>query len=165
MWSGMIERCYSKDYHKRFPTYSDCYVSDDFKDYSKWVEWYENYQYKQDGWRLDKDLLVKGNKVYSKDTCVFLPQEINQVLVTGKKSRGKYLIGVYYHKHSKKLTSIISKYGKTVTLGYYDNEYDAHLAYKEAKESYIKELADKYKDLLDPRAYEALYNYTVDVDD
>ena len=34
-----------------------------------------------------------------------------------------------------------------------------------SNESYIKELADKYKDLLDPRAYEALYNYTVDIDD
>ena len=169
MWSKMIEGCYSKDYHKRFPTYSCCYVSDNFKDYSKWTEWYDNYKYKQDGngnpFHLDKDLLVKWNKVYSENTCVFLPQEINQVLVTGKKSRGKYLIGVYYHKHSKKLTSIISKYGKTVTLGYCDNEYDAFKAYKEAKESYIKELADKYKDLLDPRAYEALYNYNVDIDD
>ena len=67
MWSGMIERCYSKDFHKRFPTYSDCYVYDDFKDYSKWVEWCENYQYKQDGWHLDKDLLIKGNKWYEVD--------------------------------------------------------------------------------------------------
>ena len=59
----------------------------------------------------------------------------------------------------------MTKYGKNTTLGYYDNEYDAHLAYKQAKEAYLKQLADKYKDMLDPRAYEALYNYTVDIDD
>ena len=55
--------------------------------------------------------------------------------------------------------------GKNTTLGYYDNEYDAHLAYKQAKEAYIKELADKYKDMLDPRAYSALQNYVVNIDD
>ncbi len=59
----------------------------------------------------------------------------------------------------------MTKYGKNTTLGYFENDIDAHLAYKQAKESYLKELADKYKDLLDPRAYEALYNYTVDIDD
>lgn len=57
----------------------------------------------------------------------------------------------------------MTKYGKNTTLGYYDNEYEAHLSYKKLKRN--KELADKYKDLLDPRAYEALYNYTVDIDD
>ncbi len=55
--------------------------------------------------------------------------------------------------------------GKSERLGYFNTELEAHLAYKEAKEAYLKELADKYKDMLDPRAYKALYNYTVDIDD
>ena len=80
MWYRIIERCYSKKLHDRCPTYTDCYVSDDFKDYSKWRKWYDNYQYKHDGWQLDKDLLVKGNKIYSSETCVFLPHIINSVL-------------------------------------------------------------------------------------
>ena len=166
IWSGMIRRCYSEKTHKQKPTYIGCYVSDEFKDYSKWREWYDNYQYKQDGWHLDKDLLVKGNKVYSENTCVFLPQEINKVLTKRTASRGKYLVGVYFNKPYKKFESqVCLGVGNQQSLGYYDNEYDAYLAYKQAKESYLKELADKYKDLLDPRAYEALYNYTVDIDD
>ena len=164
-WFRMMERCYSKKVHSRFPSYIGCYVSDDFKDYSKWREWYDNYQYKHDGWHLDKDLLVKGNKVYSSETCVFLPRIINSTLTKSNKTRGNYLIGTYFDTHNNKFKACMTKYGKNTTLGYFENELGAHLAYKEAKESYLKELADKYRDLLDPRAYEALYNYTVDIDD
>ena len=50
-------------------------------------------------------------------------------------------------------------------LGSFDSVTEAFNAYKEAKESYIKEIANKWKSQIDPRAYEALYNYTVDIDD
>ena len=165
-WVRMFERCYSKKFHRINPTYVGCTVSEEFKDYSKWREWYDNYQYKHDGWHLDKDLLFKGNKIYSESTCVFIPREINQVLVKREASRGEYLIGVTWCKTKKSFKAQVRKNkGKLEYLGYFKTEIEAHLAYKEAKESYIKELADKYKDLLDPRAYEALYNYTVDIDD
>ena len=165
-WVRMFERCYSKKFHRINPTYVGCTVSEEFKDYSKWREWYDNYQYKHDGWHLDKDLLIKGNKVYSESTCVFIPREINQVLVKRTASRGKYLIGVTWCKTKKAFKAQVRKNkGKLEYLGYFNTEIEAHLAYKQAKESYLKELADKYKDLLDPRAYEALYNYTVDIDD
>ena len=165
-WVRMFERCYSKKFHRINPTYVGCTVSEEFKDYSKWREWYDNYQYKHDGWHLDKDLLIKGNKIYSESTCVFIPREINQVLVKRTASRGQHLLGVYWHNASKAFIARVNKgKGKQKHLGYFNTEIEAHLAYKQAKESYLKELADKYKDLLDPRAYEALYNYTVDIDD
>ena len=165
-WKSMIERCYSEKFHQHRPTYEGCTVSDEFKDYSKWREWYDNYQYKYDGWHMDKDLLIKGNKVYSEDYCVFLPQEINKVLTKSAASRGKHLIGVCWDKRGKAFIAQVSRNkGKPEYLGYFKTELEAFNAYKQSKESYIKELADKYKDLLDPRAYEALYNYTVDIDD
>mgnify|MGYP000370239791 FL=1 len=165
-WYNMITRCYSEAFHQRQPTYIDCYVSDDFKDYSKWREWYDNYQYKQDDWHLDKDLLVKGNKVYSENTCIFIPREINQVLTKRAASRGEHLIGVSWDKTNKAFVARVNKSKRgSEYLGSFNTEVEAFNAYKEAKEAYLKELADKYKDLLDPRAYEALYNYTVDIDD
>ena len=164
-WYRIIERCYSKKVHERFPTYIGCYTSEEFTDYSKWRIWYDNCQYKHEGWQLDKDLLVKGNKIYSSETCVFLPRIINSVLTKSNKTRGKYLIGAYFDTHNNKFKAHISKRGKNTTLGYFENETDAHLAYKEAKEEYLKELAEEYKDMLDPRAYNALQNYVVDVDD
>ena len=108
-WFRMMERCYSKKVHSRFPSYIGCYVSDDFKDYSKWREWYDNYQYKHDGWQLDKDLLIKGNKVYSETTCVFLPREINSLLINCTASRGEHLIGVSWSKTNKAFKAQVRK--------------------------------------------------------
>ena len=165
-WKSMIERCYNEKLHQRRPTYEGCTVSDEFKDYSKWREWYDKYPYKHDGWQLDKDLLVKGNKVYSEYSCVFLPSEINSLLVKREASRGEHLIGVYWSKTNKAFKAQVNKNkGKPEYLGLFNTELEAFNAYKQAKESYIKELAEEYKDMLDPRAYEALYNYTVDIDD
>ena len=165
MWYRIIERCYSKKLHDRCPTYTDCYVSDDFKDYSKWREWYDKYPYKQDDWQLDKDLLAKGNKIYSSETCVFLPHIINSTLTKSNKTRGEYLIGVYFGTHNNKFKSYLSKRGKKMWLGSFNTELEAFNTYKQSKESYIKELAEEYKDMLDPRAYSALQNYVVDIDD
>ena len=50
-------------------------------------------------------------------------------------------------------------------LGSFKTELEAFNAYKQAKETFIKELADKWKDKIDPRAYEALMNYEVSIDD
>lgn len=164
-WYRIIERCYSKKLHERFPTYIGCYTSEEFTDYSKWRVWYDSYPYKYDGWQLDKDLLAKGNKIYSSETCVFLPHIINSTLTKSNKTRGNYLIGVYFDTHNNKFKSYLSKRGKKMSLGYFENEMDAHLAYKTAKEEYLKELAEEYKGRLDPKAYNALKNYVVDIDD
>ena len=53
-------------------------------------------------YHLDKDILVKGNKVYSPETCCFVPQEINSLLVTSVRSRGDQPIGVSYNKLTQK---------------------------------------------------------------
>ena len=50
-------------------------------------------------------------------------------------------------------------------LGIFKTEIEAFNAYKKAKESFVKEQADKWKDQIDERAYEALMNYEVDIDD
>ena len=50
-------------------------------------------------------------------------------------------------------------------LGYFNTEIEAFNAYKKAKESFIKEQAEKFKSQIDIRAYNALMNYQVDIDD
>ena len=170
-WFSMLERCYSKKVHGRFPSYIGCEVSDYFKNFSNFYEWCQNqigfncdnYQYKYDGWHLDKDLLIKGNKVYSENTCVFLPHEINSMLTHRKKSRGDYPVGVMLEKG--KFRAMICTNGIGRRLGSFDSVTEAFNAYKQAKESYIKEVADRWKDRIDPRAYSALQNYVVNIDD
>lgn len=114
---------------------------------------------------LDKDLLVRGNKVYSEYSCVFIPQEVNKVLTKSNKTRGENLIGVTFEKSSGKFISQISVNGRNVKIGRFKTEIEAFNAYKEAKEYILRGLAEKWKDRIDPRAYNALMNYQVDITD
>ena len=167
LWVNMLQRCYSNTYKKKHPTYEYCTVSDNFKHYEYFYEWCnKQIGFGNEGWHLDKDLLVKGNKVYSEDFCIFIPAEINTVLVKCTASRGEHLIGVYYHKRDKAFMAQVSKNkGKSEYLGSFNTELEAFNAYKEAKESFIKEQANDWKSQIDDRAYEALMNYTVEITD
>ena len=116
--------------------------------------------------KLDKDLLIKGNKVYSESTCVFLPKEINSVLIKCTASRGEHLIGVCWSNTHKAFKAQVSKNkGMQEHLGSFNTEIEAFNAYKTAKEAFIKEQANKFKSQIDERAYNALMNYTVDITD
>ena len=55
--------------------------------------------------------------------------------------------------------------GKREYLGFFKTEIEAFNAYKQAKEKYLKELAEKWKSQIDERAYNALMNYEVHIDD
>lgn len=61
------------------------------------------------GWALDKDILVKGNKIYSPETCCFVPQEINNLFTKRKSCRGTLPIGVKYIKENKKFSASFSR--------------------------------------------------------
>ena len=163
----MLRRCYSDNSKKKRPTYEGCEVSDNFLHYEYFYEWcHKQVGFDNEGWQLDKDLLMKGNKVYSESTCVFIPTEINLVLVKCTASRGKHLIGVHWSNTNKAFVAQVSKNkGKQEYLGYFKTEIEAFKAYKKAKETFIKELANKWKGKIDDRAYNALINYTVDITD
>ena len=167
LWTDMLRRCYSDTFKKKYPTYIDCEVSNKFKNYEYFYEWCQNQiGFDNQGWHLDKDSLVKGNKVYSESTCVFLPVEINLLLTKCTASRGKHLIGVSWHDKGKAFVAQVSKNkGKSEYLGLFNTEIEAFNAYKKAKESFVKELANRLKSQIDDRAYKALMNYEVNIND
>ena len=80
LWNNMYTRCYSNKYHEKSPQYTDCSICDEWLDdkqvFYDWVaENYYTFGYEQID--LDKDILVKGNKIYSPDVCIFAPHSIN----------------------------------------------------------------------------------------
>lgn len=163
----MLKRCYSNAYKKRQPTYEGCEVSNNFKSYEYFYEWCnKQVGFNNKDWQLDKDLLTKGNKVYSENTCIFIPAEINLLLVKREALRGTHPIGVRWHKRDKAFVAKVNKNkGKQEFLGYFNTELEAFNAYKEAKEAFVKEQDEKWESQIDPRAYNALMNYQVEITD
>lgn len=166
-WSQMLVRCYRESYKKITPTYKDCTVCKDWKLYSNFERWFNDPSngYKE-GYCLDKDILVKGNKTYSPETCCFVPNEINALLIKHDNKRGKYPIGVTLH--NKKFCARINVFKKgSVWLGVFDTPELAFSAYKQAKEDYIKRMAQEYysEGKITKRVYDALMKYEVEITD
>lgn len=166
LWKSIIRRCYSKSYKDRNTAYTDCTCSDSWLYFSNFISDIKSIQiYWKDGWVLDKDLLIRGNKHYSIDTCCFLPEEINLALTKSEKARGDTPIGVYFCKAKGKFISQVSIFGKRKRLGHFDDCEGAFLKYKEEKEQYMRDLAEKYKDVISSKSYNALMEYTVLITD
>lgn len=164
VWNDMLKRCYSSKYQEKNPTYIGCSVCDEWLSFNNFKNWYDNNYI--ENYQLDKDLLKRGNKIYSSDTCVFIPNFINTILIKCDKSRGKNKIGVCYHKRIKKYVAKLNKNdGVQHHLGYFDTEEVAYQAYKIAKENHIKEVALSNMLKLPIKSYVALMNYKVEDND
>lgn len=166
IWNGMFSRCYNPNYHKKYVSYQDCEVAGDFKYLSKFISWAKLQKgYNHTGYQLDKDILIKGNKVYSEDTCCFVPKDLNTLLTHRRKDKGLYPVGVSYKPRINKYIAQISRFKRVDHLGCFETPELAFLAYKKAKEDYIKEAAELYKEQIEPRVYDALLSYEVSIDD
>lgn len=166
IWKAMLRRCYSKNRSTYSKNYLLCTVSDDFKYFSNFKKWCQTQiGFGEDGFHLDKDLLVKGNKIYSKDTCVFLPSEINIMIINQNNKRGDCPIGVCFNKKLGKYQSTVTTRGKAVHLGLFESPVSAFKAYKKEKELILIDFAMLYKDRISEKAFKALINYNVDIND
>lgn len=168
-WHAMLQRCYDSKLHMEYPTYSNCEVCDEWLNFQNFAAWYEEnyYEIEDKVMCLDKDILVKGNKMYSPDTCVFVPQEINLLFTKCDAARGELPIGVRIktNRRTNKFEAQCKVHGKKKHIGYYSSPEEASAAYKEFKEELIKSIADEYKDYIPDKLYDAMYNYEVSIFD
>lgn len=152
-WAEMLRRCYSHEQSDKWSAYRGCSVCDEWLVFDNFDRWY-NAHYVE-GWHLDKDILVKGNKVYSPQTCCFVPQIINESVKSNirkrelpqgvTKKRNKFCAGSTYK-------------GKKYCLGYFDTVDEAEKAFLKKKKELLAELAEEYKDQLEERVYSVLIN-------
>lgn len=170
LWQKMLGRVYNESSLTNL-SYRGVEVCTEWLNFQNFAAWFYSQKYskavdtKKRSYELDKDILSIGNKVYSPKTCSFVPREINTILVKRDKMRGELPVGVMYHKIGKKFQARLSYFGKGVSLGLFKTSEEAFQAYKTAKEAYIKEMAEIWKDRIDERVYQALLNYEVHIDD
>lgn len=129
-WKNMLERCYSELYQKKRPTYIGCTVCDEWHNFQNFAEWY--YKNKTDGYDLDKDIKISGNKTYSPDTCLFVTKRENTVHAHAKNykliSPGGDLVEVYNLKEFCRENNLLQSKMSMVSLGLRNN----HKGWKKA---------------------------------
>lgn len=172
IWHGMLGRCGNSPLSNGQTSYIGCAIEfRDFEDFFAWAV--QQVGFNIPGFELDKDILFKGNTVYSPDKCVFVPRQINGLFVRCVRGRARLYddkplpIGVSLQPNggSKKFHAQLNVDSKRRCLGYFDTAEAAFLAYKHAKEQNIKTVAERFKDQIDPKAYHALINWQVEITD
>ncbi len=162
IWKHILGRCYNELEQEKQPTYKGCSVAKEWHNFQNFAKWYDENCIED--FHLDKDILIKGNRVYSPETCCFVPHEINILFKKKSLKRVALPIGVSELKGGK-FYSRVNKSGDTLFLGYFNTPEEAFQAYKIEKEAEIKRVADKWKCLILTCTYEAMYNYQVEITD
>ena len=167
-WHSMMSRCYDTKLHIKYSAYKDCSVCDEWLNFQEYGKWFSKNYYEISGEKmcLDKDILIKGNKIYSPNTCVFVPEKINILFTKHDTKRGNYPIGVIWHERDKVFEARcnIQEDGaiKRKYLGRFNNAEEAFSIYKRVKEQHIKDIANLYKESIPEALYKALYEYEVE---
>lgn len=127
-WKYMLDRCYSpkeSSFGKSFP--ADEWLR--FSGFRKWMTaqiW--------NGLELDKDILIPGNRIYSSETCCFVPQYLNNLLNCAKpRANSDYLIGTRIGRRGKYEAKCSAGGPETINLGSFDSMELAHKAWQEQK--------------------------------
>lgn len=132
-WHHMLRRCYAKG----DPSYVGCSVDERWRKISDFLPWFEdNYI---EGFELDKDLYIPGNKVYSEDTCLFIPKYLNTFIRTPGRERGTKIM------RSGRYEANIRRHGHRIYLGSRDTEEEAHQLYVSGRVSLILDEVDKWE--------------------
>lgn len=155
-WRAMIMRCYQRKYQADFPHYRGVTVCDDWLDFQNFSEWFYEHEYHNYGYELDKDILTKGSKVYSPETCCFIPQELNALLTNSASARGELPQGVHFHRRIGRYAASLNVNYRKKHLGYFDCPNEAHQVYKKAKEEHVRVKAMEWRGRIEPRVFISL---------
>ena len=168
-WKNMFTRCYNARTNTEKRSYADSTVCDEWHNFQRFGEWFDKNYYSigEQQMQLDKDIILKGNKLYSPKHCIFVPSCINKLFTKTNFLRGDLPIGVTV-RNSK--GTFVSRSCNQLTmkrkyLGDFDTKEEAFYAYKTYKEAHIKEVVDYYKETIPNALYTALYRYEVSITD
>ena len=172
LWKNMLRRSFSEKEKNRAPYYKEVTCCEEwflFENFYEWVHSQDNFDKWINGkrWAVDKDIIVKGNKLYSPELCCLVPQNVNCLLLKRNALRGDLPLGVTRIGNEFEATCNNPFTGKTEHLGKFETPEEAFHAYKLCRENYIKQVAEiEYNNgnIIKP-CYEALVNYSISIDD
>lgn len=92
-------------------------------------------------WELDKDILKHDTKIYSKDTCCWIPGQLNSFFTNKNSKNTSGFEGVAIDitaKEEFKYQAHIRWDGKLTRLGRFDNPIDAYKSYVKSKSELLE---------------------------
>lgn len=173
IWYHILQRCFDEKWKEKRPWYKDIKCCDEWLYYPNFYDWLHNQPnfdkwYEGKRWAIEKDILVKGNKVYSPDTCCLVPQNVNCLFLKREAERGKYPIGVRDTKDGFVAVCRNPFLDKSIEIGSYSTPEKAfYFGYKPYKEDIIKQVAkiEFESGNITEKCYNAMMNYKVEIDD
>jgi predicted transport protein len=160
-WKSMLQRCYDPKFHLKRESYKNCLVDSDWHNFQNFAKWFKNnfYQIENEVMHLDKDILVKNNKIYSSKTCLIVPHSLNLLFNLHSRITRELPTGVYFDYKEKKYKVDCSFKNKTQHLGSFQIVEEALQTYNNYKQSLLSSFAENYKEIIPIKVYEALLNY------
>lgn len=152
VWQYINKRVLKSGAHQNSrPTYVGC--ENKFAGFQEFANWTQNqygYMSKNNNgrfWNLDKDIIRPGNKIYSSETCLFVPDYVNNIFTDVRITNSGLPIGVHYNKGMFEASCNRKLMPSTKYLGRFDDPMEAHRAWQKAKLEYLRFLTT-YPDLL-----------------
>lgn len=136
VWYNMVSRVYGKAYGKVYDAYRGCSIAAEWSSFMTFRGWMETQDWQ--GNHLDKDLLQRGNKLYSAETCIFVSREVNNFLID--RQEGELPKGVTLNKSGSYVAMCCGLY-----LGSFATAEEAGIVYNSTKIEKGIELAGKQK--------------------
>lgn len=155
-WIAMIRRCYDNNRKNIYSAYfGNCKVCNQWHDFQEFGKWYEEnfYQVGMERMHIDKDILYPGNKIYSPETCLIVPQGINMLFLNKPNKRG-LPNGITQNQNG----TYRAKY-KEEELGTYNSLDEAYQAYTYKKKNHILSAAEAYRNSIPQKVYNAVIHY------
>lgn len=174
-WLAVLSRSYSDDFKSKNPTYKDVTCCEEwlyYPNFYKWIHSQENFEvfyFNNESLEIDKDILAKGNKIYSPETCCLVPKRVNELFTKRNKSRGDFPIGVVWSDSHKSFRSQCwdCTTNKHIMHRGFKTPEEAFYQYKIDKENVIKKVAiEEYiNNRITQRCYDAMMSYQVEITD
>ena len=140
-WTGILTHCYSKAARKKHPAYIVDTVCEEWLTFSNFRD--DMLTQDWEGMVLVKHIIDPENKIYSPDTCLFVPQALSALISRLTNPKGDYLMGASFHKNNKKFVASMSLDGKLKHLGSFQTEQLAHEAFKIEHNKRMREMIDE----------------------